>query len=221
MQWYGVAKDKDTGVWFTNYNGIKHLVHGVKPSLYEGFPTEQEAKDFVRYHRDHHEGSKQKSARKASAAAAAAQPAPRPVPSPITTPEGAGGAEFVATPHGGVATPGPHSEPDTSDSDRNFIKRSSESDSGPPALDDDDYEPGDSEFEDSSSEGDDEDAAADAARKMAEAEAYHRGMEAAVKEIARQRAEEEKRRRDKEEEDLRRAQQNSREEVAGPNEKKT
>ena len=63
-----MAKGKETGVWYTNYAGIKHLVHGVRPSLYEGFPTEQEAKDFVRDHRDHHEGAKQKSARKAWAA---------------------------------------------------------------------------------------------------------------------------------------------------------
>ena len=82
LQWYGVAKGKETGVWYTNYAGIKHLVHGVRPSLYEGFPTEQEAKDFVRDHRDHHEGAKQKSARKARAAEVEAQPLPRPMPSP-------------------------------------------------------------------------------------------------------------------------------------------
>jgi len=44
---------------------LERLVHGVKPSLYEGFQTEAEAKDFVAHHRDHHEGAKQKSARKA------------------------------------------------------------------------------------------------------------------------------------------------------------
>ena len=35
------------------YAGIKHLVNGVKPILYEGFPTEAETCDFVRYYRDH------------------------------------------------------------------------------------------------------------------------------------------------------------------------
>ena len=71
VQWYGVTKGLDTGWWYTNFAGIKHLVHGVKPSLYEGFPTEREAKDFVLHHRDHHEGAKQKSARKARADMAA------------------------------------------------------------------------------------------------------------------------------------------------------
>ena len=43
---------------------MKHLVYDVKPALYEAFPTEELAKDFVKNHRDHHERSKQKSARK-------------------------------------------------------------------------------------------------------------------------------------------------------------
>ena len=60
-QWFGVAKGLKTGAWYDTYSAIKPLVHGVKPALYEGFPTEAEAWDFVENHRDHHEGAKQKS----------------------------------------------------------------------------------------------------------------------------------------------------------------
>ena len=77
-----------------------------------------------------------------------------PVTSPMTTPASAGGPEFVPTPRGGVATPGPRSESDTDD--RNFIKGSDESDNMSPLDDDEDYQPGDSEFEDSDDNGEDE-----------------------------------------------------------------
>ena len=54
--------------------------------------------------------------------------------------------DFVATPGGVVETPGPRSETNTED--RKFIKGSSNSDSEPhTGGDDDDYEPGDFEFE--------------------------------------------------------------------------
>ena len=76
-QWYGVAKGKETGVWFTDFAGIKPLVHGVGTSLYEGFPTKGEAEDFVRDHHDHNEGAKQKSARKARESARKARESAR------------------------------------------------------------------------------------------------------------------------------------------------
>ena len=64
-QWYGIAKGLWVGHKYCRFSEMKHLVHGVKPALYEAFPTEALAKDFVANHRDHHEGAKQKSARKA------------------------------------------------------------------------------------------------------------------------------------------------------------
>ena len=160
-------------------------MNGVKPSLYEGFDTEAEAKDFVSYHRDHHEGTKQKSARKMKESARAKSQAKRvPVTSPITTPASAGGPEFVTTPRGGVATPGPRSEPNTDD--RDFIKGPDESDSDMSALDDDDdYQPGDSEFEDSGEDSDSEVEERPVRRtteeiiRTAEKAAYQRGLAAA------------------------------------------
>ena len=243
MQWYGVAKGNDTGVWYTNFKGIKHLVHGVKPSLYEGFETEAEAWDFVKNHRDHHEGAKQKSARKARESARAEARAKHfPVTSPITTPASAGGHEFVATPRGGVATPGPRSEPNTDD--RDFIKGSDESDSDMPPLDgdDDDYQPGDSEFEDSGEDSSESEVDALPNRRTtkeiireAEKAAYQRGIAAARAEAARAagKATSSKiaremsaaaaaiqSRQDKLDADLRRAKQNSLEEVAEPDARK-
>ena len=172
------------------YSVIKPLVHGVKPSLHEGFPTEAEAWDFVENHRDHHEGAKQKSVRKARNAEWEAREAARRASATeaaaAATPNPKEKLEFAATPGGGVATPGPRSEPNTDD--RDFIKDSDEGESEPRAKDDDDsYQPGDSEFEDSDDDDQDsEEAATAAAIKKVEDAAYRRGMTAAIKEIARQ-----------------------------------
>ena len=54
-QWYGIAKGLWVGHKFCHFSEMKHLVHGVKPALYEAFPTEDLTIDFVENHRDHHE----------------------------------------------------------------------------------------------------------------------------------------------------------------------
>ena len=58
-----MAKGTKLGV-FTDWNEVKQYVIGVQPSLYEGFDNRLQAEEFVRSHRDHHEGAKQKLRRK-------------------------------------------------------------------------------------------------------------------------------------------------------------
>lgn len=208
-QWYGVAKGLKTGAWYDTYSAIKPLVHGVKPALYEGFPTEVEAWDFVENHRDHHEGAKQKSARKAHNAEWEAREAAREASATevaaVATPNPKEKLEFAATPGGGVATPGPHSESNTED--RDFIKDSDESESEPHTKDDDDnYQPGDSEFEESDDDDQDSEEAVTAA-------VIKKAADAAIKEIARQHDEALKVQKKKEERDLQRVKQNHLEEV--------
>ena len=70
-RWYAVASGDKTG-WWDDWDEMKHLVLGVEKSLHESFATKQEAIDYVKYHKDHHEGVKQKAARLAAHAALAA-----------------------------------------------------------------------------------------------------------------------------------------------------
>ena len=165
-QWFGIAKGKWVGVKFCRFSEMKNLVIGVKPALYEAFPTKTLAEDFVKSHRDHHEGAKQKSARKARNAEWEAREAERKAgvseAAAAATPDPKAKLDFVTTPGGDVETPGPRSEPDTDD--RDFIKDSDEGESEPHVKDDDDdYQPGDSEFEESDDDDQDSEEAATAA----------------------------------------------------------
>ena len=85
-------------------------MHGVKPALYEGFPTETETWDFVKHHRDHHEGVKQKTERKAHNAEWETREAVREVgvveAATTSTPNPKVELEFTETSGGGVETPG-------------------------------------------------------------------------------------------------------------------
>ena len=62
-KFYAVAKGEKCGV-FTDWLEVKKYVNGVRPSLYEAFDNRRQAEEFVRSHRDHHEGAKQKLLRK-------------------------------------------------------------------------------------------------------------------------------------------------------------
>ena len=65
-KWYAVARGREGEQVYATWEETAKAVVGFKGSLHEAFPTRAQAEQYIRHHRDYHEGMKQKAARLAA-----------------------------------------------------------------------------------------------------------------------------------------------------------